>query len=479
MERIYFDKQIFSYLFKGGNPVYEKFLSDLMNNKDKFLYCYSHAHLLDLKNDKTQTKYIELNFIESLVGDNYLSYHGTDKRTSCYLAKPIEAFRDIDKEDEPISFSTMFDSFDLSLMTTEQREQIKVAKDIFTTQKIDFGFKNLQDLPKEIKNPLEKLLPSNLGPMTLLEWTEHFMGILKTIDEDKSIYRGLRSVVDTQINNGKFTVDYDKIDFNEDLKNSVLQKTFLEYVNENLNPNGDKEISTYDFYTNAYFTLDLLGISKEPARKVKFNSVLNDGYHSYYGAFCDYVVSDDQGFLKKTKLLYKLLGIETKVYHIDEFIKFFSLMTTSFERDSQVFFNLLINDLKNGLVLDNIKSITKDRTTTVVKPIHSYLGYFNAIESFKENNQDFIVLRRKTKNYSYFSFYREYEGLINNAFKLFGYDIENQGEFMWDREVKEIQNGVWKGRYWVFDTLTILIEINAGIKEICLTITPTRKSPKR
>lgn len=48
MERIYFDKQIFS----GANSVYQNFLLDLYNNKYNFLYCYSHGHLLDLKNDK-------------------------------------------------------------------------------------------------------------------------------------------------------------------------------------------------------------------------------------------------------------------------------------------------------------------------------------------------------------------------------------------------------------------------------------------
>lgn len=70
--------------------------------------------------------------------------------------------------------------------------------------------------------------------------------------KDKAIYKGLRNLTDKHINNEKFTIEYDEIDFNEDLKESQLQKTFIEYVNSNLNPNGDKEISKYDFFTNAY-----------------------------------------------------------------------------------------------------------------------------------------------------------------------------------------------------------------------------------
>lgn len=471
MERIYFDKQIFSHLFKGEKPVYQKFLKDLLESKDGFLFCYSHGHLLDLKNDKTEIKYKELDFIETLVGDNYLSYHAIAKKTSCYLARPNEAFKDIDIEEKPFSFSNLFDDINLSYATEEQAEQLKNAKDILENQKLDFGFLQNQEIPKELTETLGKFLPVGLNPMSILEWSEHFMGTLKTLEEDKTAYKGLRNVVDKNINNGKFTVEYDKIDFNDDLKNSALQKTFIEYVNSNLNPNGDKTITDYDFYIQAYFTLDLLGISKEPAKSVKFRNVMNDGYHSYYGAFCDFVVSDDQGFLKKTKALYKLLGIESKVYHIDEFISLFALLKNSLENDSSTFFKLLINDIKNGLVLENKNSLKYNRQTTIIKPFHTYLNHFNRIESIIEVNQNYILLRRKTKNYSYFSFYREYQGIINNAFKLFGYDKYLKGEFIWDTEINEINNGTWDGRFWEFDNLTILIEINKGINEICLLIT--------
>lgn len=472
MERIYFDKQIFSYLFKGEKPEYKKFLTELLANKRNFIYCYSHGHLLDLKNDKTLTKYSELEFIERIVDDNYLLYNASEKRTSCYLAKPSEAFKEIEEEDKPISLSTIFDDLDLEFATPEQKEQIKLAKDLFTNQKIDFGFSQLKDLPAEIIGPLTKVLPVELGPITLLEWVEHFMEMVTIITEDKSVYKELRKVVDKQLNNGKYTVDFNEIDFNDDLKTSGLQKSFIEYVNSQLNPNGDKEVTDYDFYINSYFTLDLLGISKEPSKKVKFNSILNDGYHSYYGAFCDYIVSDDLGLLKKTRVLYHLLGIETRVYHIDEFMDIFRVMSNSIESNQQVFFDLLEYDIRCGLVIGSNKSIRFDRITTTIKPFHNYLGYFNRMSSIKENNHDHILLRRTTVNYSYFSFYREYQGLINHAFGLFGYDIDSKGEFCWEKETEEIKNGSWKGRYWDFGSFTILIEINEGIREICLLLTP-------
>lgn len=476
MERIYFDKQIFSHLFKGEKDEYIRLLDYLYQNKEMFLFCYSHGHLLDLKNDKTDIKYRELEFIETLVKDNYLSYHATDKRTSCYLARPIEAFRDIEEQDEPISFTSLFDDVDLSSLTEEQREQFEKAKDIFRNQKLDLGFSQIGDLPNDISAPLKKVLPIGVSSMTLMEWTEHFMSMLTSMEEDKSTYKGLRNVVDKYINNGKFSIEYDEIDFNDDLKNSVLQKSFIEYVNNNLNPNGDKEVTDYDFYTNAYVTLDLLGISKEPSKTVKFKNVMNDGYHSYYGAFCDYVVSDDQGFLKKTKVMYKLLGIKTEVMHINDFIPFFSLLSKQTETTPNIFFKLLINDLKNGFVLNSKPSIKYNRLTTTIKPYHKYLGYFNLIDSIKENNQNYIYLYRKTKNYSYFNFFREFEGIINKAIRLFGVDYNNKNEFNWDTEIQEIKDGVWKGRFWDFGMLTVLIEINFGTHDLGLLITTTEKN---
>ena len=146
------------------------------------------------------------------------------------------------------------------------------------------------------------------------------------MNEDKTVYKNLRNITDKHLNNGKFTVDYNKIDFNEDLKDSVLQKSFIDFVTDNLDPNGKKEFSNYDFFTNAYLNLDILGISKESSKNVRFNNMLNDAIHSYYGAYCDCVVSDDSGFLKKTRTLYKLLGIDTKVLNADEFIRTFEFI---------------------------------------------------------------------------------------------------------------------------------------------------------
>jgi len=348
--------------------------------------------------------------------------------------------------------------------------KLENAKDILYNQKLDFGSSQIQTLPGDIAEPLSKLLPLEMNRMSLMQWAEHFMTMLKSMEEDKTIYKGLRNVIDKYINNGKFTVDYNSIDFNDDLKNSVLQKTFIEYVNNNLNPKGNKEVTTYDFFTNAYFTLDLLGISKENSKNVRFRNVMNDGFHSYYGAYCDYVVSNDEGFLKKSKSLYKLLNIQTKVLHVDEFAQSINLIGNTDEQDATTFFKLLSSDIKNGVVLGTKPSLSSDRYTTTIKPYHNYLGYFNKLDHIKENNRDYLFLSRQTQNYSFFYFYREVEGVVNKAVKLFGIDNNFKGDYNWGVENREINESHWTGRYWKFEAFDLIIEINEGTHSLALIL---------
>lgn len=466
MVRIYFDKQIFSHLYKQEKSLYIDLLKKIENHKTS-LFCYSHAHLLDLKSDKTDIKYSELSFMERIVNDNYLSYHALDKKTSPYLAKPLEAFQDIEDEPDFNDFSALF-NFDTSDLNESEKDIIEQSKLLLDEKLFDLNFLTDHNGDPSTVELLKKIFPDTTQPMNITELLEYFMGMVKTMNEDKTVYKNLRNLTDKHLNNGKFTVDYNEINFNEDLKDSVLQKSFIDFVTDNLNPNGNKEISKYDFFTNAYLNLDILGISKESSKNVKFNNMLNDSLHSYYGAYCDCVVSDDSGFLKKTRALYKLLGIETKVLHAEEFIKSFDFILDKEELDILKFKDLLVNDLKNGLVINERKSIRYNRQSFTIKPIHKYLGFFNRIDKLVEDSNSYLYFYRRTKNYSYFRFLREYEMVVNNAVKIFGVDQDSKGEFDWDKEREEINSDNWEGRFWDFQAFTFKIENNIGSRELSI-----------
>lgn len=58
--------------------------------------------------------------------------------------------------------------------------------------------------------------------------------------------------------------------------------------------------------------LDLLGVSKETRRKVKFRNMQTDSMHSFFGGYCDCFVSDDAGILKKVKRYISSLILKLK-----------------------------------------------------------------------------------------------------------------------------------------------------------------------
>lgn len=458
MERIYFDKQIFSHLFKGNMDNYQLLLNQIIENKSNFLFCYSHAHLLDLKNDKTEIKFDELRFIETIVNDNYLSYNPLEKRTSCYLAKPLDAFEDENVENEIFSLSNLLEEIDFSSIDSELSEQLKNGINILKNQKMDFGTINLNSSNSEQKEFNEKFFPLGLEPMTFIEWSDFLMKSIEKLENDKKAYKGMRNLLNKSIDNEAYKLINTEIDYPQ------LNKSFLDLIKNNLNPNNDKTISDYDFYVNAYFTLDCLGLSKDS--NAQFKNITNDGIHSYYGAFCDIVVSEDQGFLKKTKALYNLLGIQSKIYHINDFIENFPTIILERKNNFPTFIDNLISDLKQRKIIEK-KSRINDVNKLQIKPENIYLSYFNTIE-IDENND--LTMLRETRNYSDFNFFREYQGITNNAITVFGLDSDSKGEFLWDIETLEIKNKTWLGRFWDFPQSQIELKINDELNKICLQI---------
>ena len=72
MVTIYFDKQLFSYLFNAKEEKYIILRDKILSHKDDFVFLFSDAHLLDLQQDSTDIKYKEMDFMQSVVGENCL-----------------------------------------------------------------------------------------------------------------------------------------------------------------------------------------------------------------------------------------------------------------------------------------------------------------------------------------------------------------------------------------------------------------------
>ena len=124
MVTIYLDKQVFSHLFKAKEEKYSLLREKILSHKDEFIFFYSNAHLYDLQDDKTNMKYREMEFMQSVVDDNRLIYENF--RQEVMKQSPIDAFETIGKMGD---FSWLED-FDFSQITKEQRNIINNVVDI-------------------------------------------------------------------------------------------------------------------------------------------------------------------------------------------------------------------------------------------------------------------------------------------------------------------------------------------------------------
>lgn len=474
MVRIYLDKQIFSHLFHRREKKYLDFYNYIIE-KGSSLFVYSHAHLLDLLSDKSPIKYDELDFMHTIVGDNYLQYNSIDKETIPLLAKPREAF----KTTEENKFdSNWFQEFEEDLndtnLSAEERRLNKLMRQMLNLKHIEPGIDYSQITDEKTLKSVNAVFPESNGPMSIMDMAKQGLDLVDILKKDQSVYKDLRHLTDSYFNQGKFKIQYDEINFNKDFLNSPLKKSFLDYVEDALNPDGNKQISRYKFLTFAYMNLDMLGVTMEPAKKVKFNNLLNDSMHAYYGAYTESVVSDDQYFLKKTRVMYKLCGIDTKVFSMNEFLKTYRFSLNKLEETLFDFIKLLLNDLKNGLVINDFESLRFNRHTTSIKPVHEYLGFFNRLDICYQEGETFFTFFRVQNNYSNFRMLREFELVINQAFKIFGYDESLRGSMDWKKEKDEMKKSKWPGRLWHLDIGSIVIEYNLGIHDIGMIFRPNK-----
>lgn len=233
-------------------------------------------------------------------------------------------------------------------------------------------------------------------------------------------------------------------------------------MNKSLEHSKNTIQKEHEFFITAFQSLNILGIDKENNKKAKFANTLNDAQHSYYAAHCDVLVSDDAGFLLKSKVVFNLLGIETKVLHVEEFASQIGYFAGFSDTTINGYLKLLQSDLSNGLIINTKPSFKYQRTYTTIKPSQRHFAYFNVFDSIKDYEAgNFVVFYQDVKNYSKFVSYKEFEGVTNKVAEIFGFD-DNLRRFYTEVDTKEISNGDWLGRVWTIENFKFRLEINIG-----------------
>lgn len=469
MARIYLDTNIFSNLKSNTSDKFQKLNKYIELYKNNVDFFFSHAHVRDKKKDKTDIKFEDFDFMEKIVGDNYISYHALDKNTSFYLATPKMVYDDEDLSDDT----------DMLINFWEPKETddpifalIKpLIKKAFSSVQvpIDLKWDTLSEKDKEL---IKKMIPvHDDGQIDFAEFLPHFTKYQYQILTDGGAYKELRSLIDKSINAGKYTTVNGDFDFNEGFKNSAFEKTFFEYIYESCKTNGKEEVLDYDFYLKAYATLDSLGISKDKINKKNtFDNMFNDALHSLYARYFDYFVTDDSQTIQKSKALYNLTNVVTKVITSEEFLDLIEKIGKPTEGHLIDFFGKLSKDINDIAVIDS-KEIDEGIISQKLLE-HEYMNTFDELLELKNDEGRHFYLAKSQKFRLWQPNFRETGQIVNRCILLFGPDAGQFGQFDFEKEHKEIDQGNWKGRFWQIGTLAVYLHMNEGLKKLCLWISP-------
>lgn len=470
MLRIYLDTNVFSNLKSNKTEIYQAINKLLLEYKDNISVFFSQAHIRDKRNDTSDKKFEDFDFMESFVVDNYIAYDPIEKHSSHYLATPRQVFND-DKDDSVKSIlNNLFDDLWMNNENdtpevVQAKSNLKYCMEMF---EIPILFPNFEQLPPEQKDLMEKMIPINTESPNLLNWMEQLGNFNDEIFKDNQTYRSLRKMIDDGLNNGKYSAN-DGTDFNEAFKDSVFQKTFNEFVKDSLYHKDKTQIPFYDFYFQSYSLLDMFGISKDKIdRGNGYGNMFSDGLHSYFARYCDILVSSDKGLRKKSKTLYDLYDVGTKVLSVEEFVEEIQILGKSTEEDLKDFFEKLISDYKNAERIGLTKTNTGHFCNLAIS--NWYLNSFDEMLEIIHDEKTYIFLLKKKKHGLSSYNFREEGMVIKKALQIFGRDSFGFGEFDFPKETEEIKNNQWRGRYWDFDKVKISLEHNEKINQFALVL---------
>ena len=444
--RIYLDSNIFRDL-KGESC--SELLKLITENKKHNTYCYSEAHILDLLNDKTDKKFLDFEFMERIVDDNFWHYN---KEILFDFVKPIEYFNSIDTES----------NFSIEEILNDNTDPFSILKNILLDCPLPFNEILTQNqLPSDFPENFKKVLTesTNLYEFTVA-FTNYSNEIAKTQKKFKEQLRFLR------INESKIDINnhlgiegfvngelIDKVKFRDTLINYFLKDKTAVYK--------------YDLFLNLYNSLEIFGFVKGDPNKQKLPNMINDGRHAFFGSYCDIVVSLDTDFLNKAKFIYDVFDLKINVLNLEEYQSWLEL---SPKRIALTFIDLIKEcNLDFSNMTELLRENQDEKHMVLYKLDQTYFSYFDVIGLVFSEKPQYYFFTKDLNNQSSGTFIKEIKYVTNRLINELGCDINGNGEY----KEGEIIDGIWQGRVWLFEN----VQINLSIKnKIYLCIYPDNAS---
>jgi hypothetical protein len=107
--------------------------------------------------------------------------------------------------------------------------------------------------------------------------------------------------------------------------NAFLPKTIIGKSFDELLPKYDGKTTKNKDYSdiiNLYMQLDYFGFNPDKlSEKNQWDNLFRDSLHCFYGAHCDYYITNETKAIKKSVAVYKKLNITTQVLKPSDFIQ--------------------------------------------------------------------------------------------------------------------------------------------------------------
>lgn len=373
----------------------------ILSHKDDFIFFYSNAHLFDLQDDKTNIKYKEMEFMQSIVDGNHLIYDG-DKLV-VLKQSPYDSFKAIGN----INDLSWLENMDISKITGEQRKVLNNIIDIYmrdSNGKLGFDW-----IIKRTPLTTDKLQMDKL----------HLISFLKNISynlyENVDKYKKMRDNAIAEYNPKLITTKEGEV-FDAQLSSAPLGLSFVELIRAILMQTGSVSFNSAMKYYISYMLLDLLGINKETRKKIKLRNMETDCYHSFFGSYCDCIVTEDEGMRQKSKTLYQLFHFDTKVYSVDEFIEKFDEAIKNNKKSADEYFKEINSDYQAKQVLR--RDIINENVLMNLKTSNEYFGYFSCMLERKSKEETVIILH-KNYNINKSILVKEIKIIVNRMVRVF------------------------------------------------------------
>jgi len=419
--RVYLDTNIYSSLKTDECKLLRSLIVD---SKANHIYLFSEAHIYDLVRDESDEKLRDMSLIEEICGRNCYYF---DKQIQYNFFSPREYYERFDWTPTVLNGQTdLLEPIALILKLVPMR-----ISDYLKPEQIP------TDCPVDFIDLLNK-------STNLYEFLYGFMDFTESLTNEQIRFREFLKYLHSHSLTGKIYEQLGIQGFDGDkvVDQSAFKDSYMNYI---YNTSTLKDI--YSVFTLMYNSLEILGLVKGKPRKQRMTNLINDSRHSYFGSFCDIVVSRDEDFRNKCSFLYEALGLDTIVCDLKTF--------ESIIKDAELFPSTY-NDLTQAINQFDEGELRKlqgeDGREYYIKDLDKwYFGYFDSLSFTSEEKLNRMIFSKERKSFSLKAIQPELEYLTNQLSTQLGVDFDNKSEW----NPAELKDGQWSGRQWIKDGLIV------------------------